>query len=141
METGKIRPLAVCIIKNGDKLLSSENYDSRKKEIFYRLLGGGIEFGEKGEEALKREFQEELGTDLKNVKYIETVENIFTYEGKMGHEIILVFKGDLARKDLYRKDNVDILDTRDKGKACWKKIDDFKKKKLILYPGGVLRYF
>ena len=83
---------------------------------------------------------EELGAFLENVKYLTTLENIFTYDGKPGHEIVLVFTGDLTNKDLYQKVSFDILDSKEKGKAFWKEIKEFKEKKLILYPEEVLRY-
>jgi NADH pyrophosphatase NudC (nudix superfamily) len=140
MIRGTIKPKAFGIIKNQDRLLVFRAYDSKKCEVFYRLLGGGIEFGETGEEALRREFQEELATDLENVKYLTTLENIFTYEGEAGHEIVLVFTADLADKDLYQKDNFDILDSGKKHKASWQKIDDFKSGRLILYPEGITKY-
>lgn len=86
---GKIRPLTLCLIKYQDKILVGEGFDSKKNEVFYRPLGGGIDFGETGEEALIREFHEELAADLENVKYITTLENIYTYNGDPGHEIVL----------------------------------------------------
>lgn len=138
MRIGQIRPLALCIIKYQDKVLVGDGYDSKKNEVFYRLLGGGVEFGETGEKAVKREFKEELDTDLENVKYITTLENIFTYNGNPGHEIILVFSGDFVKKELYQRKDLVILDTAEKHKTSWQKIDDFKEKKLILYPMGVI---
>lgn len=140
MKAGVIRPVAVCIIKDKDRLLVSVSRDSVKKETFCRLLGGGIEFGETGEQALRREFREELGTDLENVKYLTSMENIFTYEGKTGHEIDLLFEADLTNKDLYEKDNIQILDNNEGGAATWQKISDFKENKLILYPAISLQY-
>jgi ADP-ribose pyrophosphatase YjhB (NUDIX family) len=140
MTEGKIRPLALCLIKYEDKLLVGGGYDAQKKETFYRLLGGGIEFGETGEEALIREFREELLTGLENVKYLTTLENIFTYNGKPGHEITLIYTGDLSNKDLYRENNIKILDSEDGEEASWQKIEDFKSKKLILYPNGILNF-
>lgn len=140
MKSGVIRPITVCIVKNKDRLLASAGRDSVKKETFYRLIGGGIEFGETGEEALKREFQEELQTSLENVKYVTTLENIFTYEGQKGHEIVLVYEADLTNKDLYEKDEMKIMDTNEGGIAYWQKISDFKEKGLILYPENILRY-
>lgn len=132
----EIRPLAVCIIKHNGKLLAGIGHDKIKKETFYRLLGGGIEFGEKAEVTLLREFEEELNTRLENVRYITTLENIFTYEGKKGHELVFVFEADLTNKNLYEKDNIPILDSKEKGIAVWQNISDFKSGKLILYPDG-----
>lgn len=140
MRIDQIRPLALCIIKYQDKVLVGDGYDSKKDEVFYRLLGGGIEFGETGEEAVKREFKEELNTDLENVKYITTLENIFAYNGNSGHEIILVFSGDFVKKELYQRKDLVILDTKEKHKTSWQTINNFKEKKLILYPAGALRY-
>ncbi|KKS69073.1 hypothetical protein A3A14_02555 [Candidatus Daviesbacteria bacterium RIFCSPLOWO2_01_FULL_43_38] len=140
MVAGIIRPLALCIIKDKDRILVMDGYDPKKDKYFYRLLGGGIEFGERGEEALKREFQEELGTGLENIKFITTLENIFTFDGKQGHEIVMVFKADLANKELYSKDYMEIIDSKDNHKALWQKISDFKEKRSILYPDNILEY-
>lgn len=35
---------------------------------------------------------------------------------------------------------MDIIDSKDKHKALWQKITDFKEKKLILYPDNILEY-
>lgn len=91
----KIRPLAIAIIKKGNKVLAIRGYDDIKKQTFYRLIGGGIEFGEKGEETIKREFMEELGFEPVNIRYMKTVENIFEFNGKKGHEIVLVYQASL----------------------------------------------
>ena len=56
----EIRPIALGLAIKNNKLLVSEGFDKVKNEIFYRCLGGGIEFLEKGKEALKREFLEEI---------------------------------------------------------------------------------
>lgn len=140
MTEGVIRPLALCIIRHEEKILVMDGYDPKKDQVFYRILGGGIEFGERGEEALKREFQEELSADLENIKFLTTVENIFTFDGKQGHEIVLLFQADLANKNLYSQNNISILDSKDNHKASWQKISDFKENKLILYPDNIFGY-
>lgn len=91
----QIRPLAVAIIRKDNKVLAIKGFDDKKGEAFYRLIGGGIEFGEKGEETIKREFMEELGFEPINVRYLKTVENIFTFNGRKGHEIVLVYSAEL----------------------------------------------
>lgn len=91
----QIRPLAVAIIKKGNKILAIKGFDDKKNQTFYRLIGGGIEFGEKGKDTIKREFMEEFGFAPQNIEYVTTVENIFTFNGHPGHEIVLVYKADL----------------------------------------------
>ncbi len=93
----KIRPLAVALIEKENKVLAIKGYDDIKKQEFFRLVGGGIEFGETGKETLKREFMEELGFEPKDIEYYTTVENIFEFNGKPGHEIILVYKAKLPK--------------------------------------------
>lgn len=93
----KIRPLAVAAVMKDGKVLAIKGYDDIKKQTFYRLVGGGIEFWEKGEETIKREFMEELGFELVNIKYLKTVENIFEFNGKKGHEIVLVYEAQLPQ--------------------------------------------
>ncbi len=91
----QIRPLAVAVIRKDNKILALKGYDYVKNETFYRLIGGGIEFGERGEETIKREFMEEFGFAPKNIQYMTTIENIFTFNGHPGHEIVLVYEAAL----------------------------------------------
>ena len=58
---------------------------------FARAIGGGIEFGESAGEAVRREFEEELGVTLTNAEPLAVTENIFTVGGRPGHEIVHVF--------------------------------------------------
>ena len=105
----EIRPLAVAVVAKGDRVLAIKGYDDIKKQTFYRLVGGGIEFGEKGEETIKREFMEELGFEPLNICYMKTVENIFEFNGKKGHEVILVYRAELP-SDLKEKEKFYMLE-------------------------------
>lgn len=102
----KIRPLAVAIVRNGERLLAVRGYDKCKNEYFYRLIGGGVEFGETAEESLRREFMEELSVELVNVRQVAVRENIFVYENHPGHEITFIFEADLADNKLYEQEKI-----------------------------------
>jgi 8-oxo-dGTP pyrophosphatase MutT (NUDIX family) len=60
----RIRPLAICVFRNEDRILVNEGYDPVKQEAFYRPLGGGIEFGESSMDTVCRELMEELNVDV-----------------------------------------------------------------------------
>jgi NADH pyrophosphatase NudC (nudix superfamily) len=80
----RIRPLAICVFRNQDRILVMEGYDAIKKEYFYRPLGGAIEFGESGPETVCRELMEEINVkvDRQSLKYLGTLENIFALPPK-----------------------------------------------------------
>ncbi len=112
-----------------------------KKEYFYRPLGGGIEFGEPRQETICRELMEEINVevDRESLKYLGTLENIFTFNGEPGHEIVLIYDGALKESGLYEQavimgQEVDGEEFR----AMWKNIDEFGVGKSILYPTGLL---
>ena len=137
----QIRPLAICVFRNRDRILVAEGYDPIKGETFYRPLGGGIEFGERSEEAICRELMEEIGVELMQdtLKYLGAVENIFTFNGSPGHEIVLIYDGALEDSGLY--DQAVILGKEANGeeiRAMWKNLDDFRAGKSTLYPDGLL---
>ncbi|MDP2995048.1 MAG: NUDIX domain-containing protein [Anaerolineales bacterium] len=85
MREEKIRQIAICVCRDGDRILVAEGHDSKKGQTFYRPLGGAIDFGERGAEAVRREFREEIAAELTDVRYVGMLENIFTYEGQRGH--------------------------------------------------------
>ena len=137
----QIRPLAICLFYNKNRILVAEGYDPIKGETFYRPLGGGIEFGERSEETICRELMEEIGVELKQdtLKYLGAVENIFTFNGIPGHEIVLVYDGALEDSRLY--DQAVIIGKEANGeeiRAIWKNLDEFGVGKFILYPNGLL---
>ncbi|WP_290056253.1 NUDIX hydrolase [Amycolatopsis solani] len=132
----RIRPIALGLVWRGDALLVFEGRDDVKGETFYRPLGGGIEFGERGEEALRREFAEELDAELRVGKRLGVLENIFTWQGKSGHEITFLYDAEFTDSACYRREEMQILD--DDAIARWVDVADFRDGSKILYPTGLL---
>ena len=140
METNaRIRPLAVCIFRREDSIFVSKCFDPKKREIFFRPIGGGIEFGEYGKQAVIREVQEEIGAAITNVTLIETIENLFTFNGKPGHEIVLLFQADFEDRSFYEDGERQIVEG---GKvvstANWEPLENFLKGPAAIYPAGIL---
>ncbi|QOY35255.1 NUDIX hydrolase [Anaerobacillus isosaccharinicus] len=139
MKKGQIRAIAICIFRKNDLILVSEGFDELKQEYYYRPIGGGIEYGETSSNALKREVLEEIGANITNEKFLGAFENIFTYNGDLGHEIVFVYDADFVDKSFYDKPS--FLGWEDNGvpfKLYWKPISDFKNEKIVLVPEELL---
>lgn len=134
----EIRPIVLGIAKKNNQILVSEGFDKVKNQTFYRCLGGGIEFLETSEAALKREYKEELNIDIDIEDYCGLTENIFTYEGKNGHELILFYNIKIKEEDI--KERYHIIDDNAETDAYWIDIDEFKNKNKILYPEQILKF-
>ena len=147
MKPGKVRAIAICIFSHNSHILVAEGYDEVKKQLFYRPLGGTIEFSEYGHQTIHREIREELNLGVKNIRYLGTLENVFTYNGKLGHEIVLVFDGEFEAEFPYTQKALHGMeDTLEPIKAVWMSPDEFGNliaskhinNRPPLYPTGLL---
>ncbi len=139
MKPGKIRGLAIGIFRKDGQILVFEGFDHVKLETFYRPLGGAIKFGEYGRQALARELREEIGVEIANLRYLGLSENIFTCDGKPGHEIVLIYAADLVDRSIYETDS--LIGHEDDGSlltVLWKPLEFFQHGQAPLYPDGLL---
>ena len=141
MTSERIRPIVIGIFRRDDRILvfESREFDSRGR-IYYRPLGGSIEFGEYGHQTLAREMREEIGAEVENVRYLGLSENLFRFpDGERAHEIVLIYEADLTDKALYEKDEMLVVeDTGATFKAFWKPLAFFQRgeRNMIgIYPG------
>lgn len=140
MPSNTVRPIAICVFQDGGRILVAEAFDSMKNAIFYRPLGGTIEFGEYSEETIRREIREEIGAEVTDLHYLGTLENIFVYEGQTGHEIVQVYDGRLSDKFLYAQEIITgyEVDINEPFKVVWKRLDELGPGKPPVYPDGLL---
>jgi ADP-ribose pyrophosphatase YjhB (NUDIX family) len=138
--SGAIRVLALAVVRRGDELLVEDGEDPVKDERYLRLLGGGVDFGERGEDAVRRELREEIGVELADVRYLGAVENLFTFLGRPGHEICLLYAARLADESLYEHDSfagVDVVEGEQVPvRARWIRPDETEAPPL--YPDGAI---
>jgi ADP-ribose pyrophosphatase YjhB (NUDIX family) len=120
-----IRPKAVCVCRRGGEILVGEAYDAVKGETFYGPPGGGVEFGERAADAVRRELREELGVELDDVVLLGVMENLFTYEGRPGHEITFVFEARLRDPALYACDEIVGIEGKHPCVVRWLPLDHF----------------
>lgn len=138
---GKIRVVALGLIRRDDRLFVSQGYDPVTNQTFYRFLGGGVEFGETSQDALKREFQEEIQADLTDIRYLGCLENVFAYKGKQAHEVIQLYQCGFANPEFYQIDKLIFVEKKRKKKALWVDISQFKSGELLLFPESAYSYF
>lgn len=84
-------------------------------------------------------FEKRFNAELVNLRYLATLENIFTVYGKPGHEFIVIYEGKFADRSFYEKEL--LLGEEDNGdpiKAIWMPLSDFRAGKYPLYPTGLL---
>ncbi len=135
---GAIRPLAIGIFWNGERLLVEEGYDPVKQETFYRPLGGGIEFGERSAETLHREIREEINAEITDLRYLGTLENIFVFDGAVGHEIVQIYEAAFVDRTLYDQEQIDGYETGVAAiRAMWLPLERFAPGGPPLYPDGL----
>lgn len=134
----EIRPIVLGIAIKDNKILAGEGYDKVKGETFYRCLGGGIDFLEKSDTTLKREFMEEIQANITVGDFLGICENIFNYNGKDAHELILMYSITIDESDC--KDEYHIVDGEADYYAKWVDLDLIKSGKVILYPEEIKKY-
>lgn len=74
------------------RLLASEVLNGRGQVVCVRPLGGTVQFGERSEMTLKREFREELCLEAELLSGPLVIANIYNFERERGHEIIFAFE-------------------------------------------------
>lgn len=120
MDRGRIRPIALCLFRHAGRILVGNAYDAVKQEHYCRPLGGGIEFGERGAEAIVREIGEELGA-----------------------EIVLVFDAAFTDRSFYDQA---VLYGHEQGAAApaftaeWKSLDELAAGSVRLVPEGLAAF-
>jgi len=151
MTERRIRVVARGLVRRtrggSEELLVARERDSADGESFYYLLGGGVEFGEHSEEALRREFREELGVELATLSSLETYEDVFTFEGRTEHEMWRVYEVEISDDWPYEREQFTASEPDGKEFECvWKPVEAFDSEEdgeereavETLYPESVL---
>ena len=133
------RCIAVVVIVNArNQLLVDPGRDAVKQESFYRLLGGGVSFGEHSSEAVVREIAEELGQRIVVERYLGTLENVFVFQAEKGHEIIMVYQASFSDRSVYEQERIRVSDQgRAPSVAVWRSIEEIRQEGAKLYPEGL----
>lgn len=133
----QIRAKVIGLAWRGDAVLAVEVLDDRGRVKGVRPPGGSIEFGETREQALEREFREELGCGVTINGPWAVFENIYRHEGALGHEILFAAPVRLHDAALYDRDAIAFAE--DSGTPCtarWFRPEALPEG-VALYPDGL----
>jgi 8-oxo-dGTP pyrophosphatase MutT (NUDIX family) len=133
-----IRVIAIGLNWRERRLLAAEVLDDVGRVKGVRPLGGGVEFGESWQQALEREFYEELGTAIRICGEALVMESIFQHQGVQGHEV--VFAAEVAFPEGAFAGQDEILFSEGNGVICkarWFDLEALDSGGLALYPSGL----
>lgn len=115
----------------------AEEYTTAEGELYLRAPGGGLEFGERVADGIRRELAEELAADVREARQLAVTENIFTRGRKHGHEIVHVFAVRSDRLEaLPRGARLPVLDSDTT--VAWYRLADLREHGPAFFPDGIL---
>jgi 8-oxo-dGTP pyrophosphatase MutT (NUDIX family) len=133
------RAIALCLVWNGNRILVQEYHDPEHPAPYYRPVGGGIEYGEHSLDAARREVLEELGVEVAELRLLATIENIYSINGRVGHQIAFVYEGEFVDRSLYEQAWLPGLEANGQAyRALWMTLEEFDMERVPLYPPGLL---
>jgi len=129
--------LGIILKKNYILLEEQKGKHSKGNGLFYRPIGGTIEYGERSDETLLREYMEELGVEIIIKRYLTCIENIYKIDENVGHEITQLYLVDFKDKNLYQREIFTVREAERITYAKWIQKEDVVAGKKILYPDGL----
>jgi ADP-ribose pyrophosphatase YjhB (NUDIX family) len=136
-----IRPIAIGLLVHAARLLVMRVADASGALVGVRPPGGGVEFGERTEEALHREFREEFDVTVEILGPPAIFENLYRFNGAAGHEIVFAFPiaspaliGKIQGRFVVREDN------GSQAAAEWVAVERLRARALALFPSGLLSH-
>jgi 8-oxo-dGTP pyrophosphatase MutT (NUDIX family) len=134
-----IRVIAICLFRRGGEILVTEGFDTVNDQRYARPLGGGVELGETSEQAVVREIREEIGAEVRDLKLLGVLENLFELEGEQRHEVVFVYDGWFVDESLYQSSEIPMLDGGWTTGAIWRPMEWFSEE-CMLTPVGIERF-
>ena len=137
-----IRLKTLAWIEENGELFVVRNHDRVKGDDYYRPIGGSVNFGERTVDALQREVLEELGTTISITGEPLILENIFTCDGKAGHEIDYLYPAEFGSQEFYERRIFDLVEEGGaRFDALWVSIDECLDGKYRLVPEELLAWY
>jgi len=111
---------ALIVNDKNETILLKRTSKTRNGAGFWAKPGGGVEFGEKVEDAVKREIREELGVDIEIINFLGFTEGVFKDENQ--HWISLNYLAKIIGGEVKN------MEPEKHEKIKWFKMDDLPEK-------------
>jgi len=135
-----VRPVALGVAvrdgPDGPELLLAEHRDPTEESAFYRPPGGGVEFGETSEAAVRRELREELSVTVTGTERLAVLERTFEFDGQPCHEIGFVYRVTVAEDWPYERDTFEGEEPEfdETFPVQWVPVGDLERDDVTVYP-------
>lgn len=137
-----IKAKALCIFRHQEKVLLSLGYNSDKNEHYLRPIGGTIEFGETSLQAIQREVLEEIHQKIIDPRLLGVIENLFSFDGRQGHEIVFMYQAEFVDPTVYSLNEIQGYETDGSTYiAKWLSLEQLASAQYSVYPKGIEQWF
>jgi len=134
----RIRFAVFALFEYQNRFLMYKAIDSYSKILYYRPIGGGVEFGEYSIDAIRRELSEEISAEIIVKKDFCFFESVFHFENQTRHEIYKGYLADFVNKEFYKKKSIrGIEPDGERYEAEWIELADLLNANTNIYPNGL----
>lgn len=135
----QIRVKVVCALWNAGRVLLIRAVDRHRGRRYLLPPGGGVEFRERLDEAIRRELLEELGVTVPSPRQVGLVESLFHYAGVEEHELVFVYEAECDDPTIAGRDEVAVVESDGQAlEARWYTLEEVHASGLPVFPEGLL---
>jgi ADP-ribose pyrophosphatase YjhB (NUDIX family) len=121
-----IRITARCLFRHEGQILTIGARDPGAPAPHYGVPGGGVQFGETTQQALRREMREELGAEIADLALLLVTEEIGEFRGQRYHSLVFIYEGRFVDPRFYERAVIPYVEGPEpRAKATWMPIAAF----------------